>query len=319
MFRDYDPRDDDWRGGHETHRAPLDRDRPEPGRGGGAESDARDAPSRDPREAFTRDIWQSRDLDRATYHLRDRAYDLRRSEVRTLATVGAFRVVPASDLRDHAGRELDARRSDLHHLRQAGLVRTTPHVLNGERATVVSLTRAGRDLLNAHRQTDRVTTQRFYSDIVKPRELTHDAHVYRAYLRVADRLVEEGARVNRVVLDYELKREYQQFLQAGNRDRPDSDGRPTCTAVEIDDWAHDHHLPVDDGHVSFPDVRIEYELPDGRRGHEDVEVMTEQYRGEHASGKASAGFTQYRATTGMGGGGRGGRGSPFDPRVAERF
>ena len=208
----------------------------------------------------------------------------------------------------------------MHQLRQAGLVRTTPHVLNGQRTTIVSLTREGRDLLNAHRHTNRATVQRFYADIVKPRELAHDAHVYRAYLRAADRLVEQGARVNRVVLDYELKREYQQFLQVGNRDRPDSDGRPTRTAREIDDWALDHYLPSDDGHVSFPDVRIEYELPDGRRGHEDVEVMTQQYRGAHASGKASAGFTQYRARTGLGaGGGRSGRGAPFDPRVAERL
>ena len=104
MFRDFDPRDDDWsRGLDDDYRAQHDRDRPEPGRGGGADVHGRDDASRDPREAFTRDIWQSRDLDRATYHLRDRTYDRRRSEVRTLATVGAFRVVPASDLRDRAG------------------------------------------------------------------------------------------------------------------------------------------------------------------------------------------------------------------------
>jgi hypothetical protein len=29
-----------------------------------------------------------------------------------------------------------------------------------------------------------------------------------------------------------------------------------------------------DGHVQFPDVRIEYEHPDGRRSVEDIEVVT---------------------------------------------
>ena len=38
---------------------------------------------------------------------------LRASEVRTLATVGAFRVVPAGDLRDGQDRPLDPNRDDL--------------------------------------------------------------------------------------------------------------------------------------------------------------------------------------------------------------
>ena len=43
----------------------------------------------------------------------------------------------------------------------------------------------------------------------KPRELTHDTKVYRAYQRAEER---QGGRVRRVVLDYELKRDYQRFL-----------------------------------------------------------------------------------------------------------
>jgi len=304
------------------HRRDLDRDLPDPGRGGRADTTAREVGPSDPREVFTRDLPVPRGPDREQYFHRDRAYELRASEVRTLATVGAFRVVPASDLRDHDGRPLDARQGDLRHLRQVGLVRSVPHVLNGERTTLVSLTRDGRDLLNSHQRHDRGTGQRFYAGFVKPREMAHDAHVYRAYLRAAERLAEQGARVHRIVLDYELKREYQQFLQAENRDRSDSDGRPTRDAKEIDAWAFEHHLPAEDGHVQFPDLRIEYELPDGRRGVEDVEVMTAHYRGAHASAKASARFTQYRAATGAGrSGGRGdGRGGvPFDPRVAEKL
>jgi DNA-binding MarR family transcriptional regulator len=321
MSRDIEPPDprptfDDDR------RVEVDRDPPDPGRGGSTDADRRDVAPSDPREVFTRDLPVPHGPEREHFYLRERTYDLRASEVRTLATVGAFRVVPASDLRDYDGRALDAHRGDLRHLRQAGLVRTVPHVLNGQRTTLVSLTRQGRDLLNSHQRQDRADYQRFHAGFVKPREMTHDAHVYRAYLRATERLAEQGARVQRVVLDYELKRDYQQFLQAGNRDRSDSNGRPTRDAKEIDNWAFDHHLPAEDGHVQFPDLRIEYELPDGRREVEDIEVMTAHYRGAHASAKASARFTQYRAATGAGrSGGRGdGRGGvPFDPRVAEKL
>ena len=65
---------------------------------------------------------------------------------------------------------------------------------------------------------------------MKSRELSHDAQLYRAYLRAAERLHGEGARIQRVVLDYELKRDYQRFLQERNRDRSDSDGRPIAIA-----------------------------------------------------------------------------------------
>ena len=58
----------------------------------------------------------------------------------------------------------------------------------------------------------------------------------------------------------DLKREYQQFLQEHNRDRPDRDGRPDHDAREIETWARDHGLPYFDDHVHFPDFRIEYEL-----------------------------------------------------------
>ena len=48
--------------------------------------------------------------------------------------------------------------------------------------------------------------------------------------------------------------------------------------------------------VQFPDFRIEYERPDGRRDVEDVEVTTLNYRGAHAAGKVQAGFTRFRGS-----------------------
>ena len=62
-----------------------------------------------------------------------------------------------------------------------------------------------------------------------------------------------------------------------------------------------------EGHVQFPDVRIEYDI-DGRDHTLDVEVMTPHYRGAHAAAKSSAGFTCYGAGGGARGGGRTGAG-----------
>src|SRR5436309_2450939 len=82
--------------------------------------------------------------------------------------------------------------------------------------------------------------------------------------------------------------------------------------------ADDHELPMTNDRVQFPDVRIEYERPDGRRDVEDVEVTTLNYRGAHAAGKVQAGFTRFRGSSArVGGSGASGRATSFDPRVAE--
>jgi hypothetical protein len=82
-------------------------------------------------------------------------------------------------------------------------------------------------------------------------------------------------------------------LQGRNREQEDSDGRPDREVEEVRAWALDHDLPCDeDGHMQFPDVRIEYDV-DGRDRTLDVEVVTPHYRGAHAAAKSSAGFTCY--------------------------
>ena len=202
---------------------------------------------------------------------------------------------------------------------------TTVEPLHGQRDVAVVLTDRGRDLLESHRRDrddsrdrgdsrnrrDREDArQAFYAGLRKEREVEHDVQVYRAYERVAERLQERDARITRVVLDYELKREYQRFLQERNRGRADSDGRPDRTEGEIHQWALDHDLPHFDGHVHFPDVRIEYETPDGRHDHEDVEVVTVHYRGAHGAAAARSGFTSFRGSS------AGTGGSSFDPDVA---
>jgi hypothetical protein len=146
----------------------------------------------------------------------------------------------------------------------------------------------------------------FYDGLRKPREVTHDAALYRAYRRAAERLRDQGADLHRIVLDYELKREYQTFLQDGNREQPDSDGRARRNDEEVERWAREHHLPYFDDQVHFPDVRIEYEDQDGRHRVEDIEVVTPNYRGAHGASAARSGFTCYFLASSRGGGGRGG-------------
>ena len=285
--------------------------------------DPRDIGSRDPRDVFTNGLDLPRGVERERVHVHDQEYELRGSEVRALATVGAFRVVPADDLRDTRTRSHDLWHGDLNRLRKAGLIRTVAPFDRGpdrSRTTLVALTARGRALLESHRSPHYEPRQAFYDGVVKPRELSHDAHLCWAYLRAAERLHERDARIHRVVLDYELKREYQRFLQERNRDRSDSDGRPTRTREEIRDWAFAHDLPIVDERVQFPDFRIEFERPDGRREVEDVEVTTPHYRGAHAAAKARSGFTRFRAGGSRVGGrvSRGGGRTP-DPHLAEEF
>ena len=278
--------------------------------------DARERDSRDIHDlgdVFSRDLDLPRGADREIVRDRDHEYSLRGSETRTLSTVGAFRVVPASRLRDYSGAPADPRSGDLRNLREQGLVETVR--IPGRRDQAVVLTKRGRELLERHRDPDRNDRQTFYASLKRARELEHDSEVYDAYLHVAERLEDQGARIDRVVLDYELKRDYQKWLHEHDGDRADYDGYHHRDEEEIRAWALEHDLPYFDDQVHFPDVRIEYEDVDGRRDHEDVEVLTIHYRGAHGSAAARSGFTCYGGGSARtGGGGR----SP-DPRLAEEL
>jgi DNA-binding MarR family transcriptional regulator len=269
----------------------------------------RERPERtfDPREPFTRNLNLPRALEREIVRDRGREYTLRGSEARTLATVGAFRVVSSRDLRDHHDRPLDPRSGDLRHLREQGLIKTVR--VPGSREHAVALTKEGRGLLERHRDRDQGNRQTFWDGLKREREREHDLQVYRAYERAAERLADRGAPIERVILDHELKREYQTWLHERDRDRSDYDGHPDRTEEEIRDWALDHDLPYFDDEVHFPDLRIEYREADDRWDHDDIEVTTEHYRGAHAASLARSGFSCYGGSSlRIGGGSRGGGG-----------
>ena len=225
--------------------------------------------------------------------------------------MGAFRVVDTADLKADE-RNRNGFDGDWRHLREAGLVTQTTTTNRDGAHHVVSLTREGKDLLDAHTTTRSAGRQQaFYAGVVKPRELAHDARLYGVFREEARQIGREGGHVTRVVLDYEIKRDYQRFLN-----RPD---RPADADVAHDRlaFAQANGLKVIDGHLELPDLRIEYETEDGRLEHRDVELVTEHYSRGQMSGKARAGFTCYR--TGGGGGQARAGGSPFDPRHLERL
>src|SRR5438034_10646434 len=86
-------------------------------------TDPRDADEIDPRDVFTQGLDLPRGRERERVQVHQHEYELRGSEVRALATIGACRLVPASDLRDDAGRPGDLWHGDLDRLRTAGLIR----------------------------------------------------------------------------------------------------------------------------------------------------------------------------------------------------
>ena len=249
-----------------------------------------------------------RSQDRQVVRVGREVYRLRESEARALATVGAFRVVRADDLQQIRSSR-DAWSGDLRSLASQGLVQLRTVEVNRQPIAVVGLTRAGKELLEAHRTPGETRAQAFHVGLVKPREIAHDSQLYRLFQAEAARLESEGGRVDRAVLDYELKRDYQRFLNRPERPS-DSDH-----ASDLAAFAADAKLSVVDGHLELPDLRIEYETADGRLEYRDVELVTEHYSRAQLAGKSAAGFALYRAA---GAGARRG-GTPFDPHHLERL
>lgn len=267
--------------------------------------DPRDPNEHDPRDGLIRDLDLPRGDVRELVVHRDRVYELDGEDSRTLAAVGAYRVVPEHDL--------DLPHDTLESLHDQRLVELV-HLGDSERG--LTLTTEGRDLLDSHTlDRDREPSQTFYAGFSRSREIDHDSNLYATFRQEEARLRDEHSdlEIRRVILEQDLKREYQEFLQDHNRDRSESDGRPGRDENEVRDWAREHDLPYFDDHVHFPDYRIEYEV-DGRELHQDVELFTPHYRGAHAASRAKTGFRIYFVASRD----RGGRSGPR-PRGMEEF
>jgi hypothetical protein len=234
-----------------------------------------------------RDLPLCSDPQRTRYTDRDRTYSLRPSEIRTLTEVGRFRVVAVEDLANlgYAG-DRPGMDSDLRNLVRQGLLqRRGTSTLKKESQRVLTLTKQGQRFLRRHGLVPE--DQTIYSGLVKPKEANHDASLYRLYQKAAAEIERKGGKVLRVQLDYELKEKlYRKLGKAQTQD----DGRNQRSKVA---FAREVHLPVVNGKVAFPDLRIEYANQEMEISRVDLELATGHYHVEHLAEKARAGFQIY--------------------------
>ncbi|MFZ0413468.1 MAG: hypothetical protein WAM15_01355 [Candidatus Acidiferrales bacterium] len=219
---------------------------------------------------------------RTAYRYRNREYSLRESEVQTLIEIGTFRVVPVDDLAqlhytsDHARME-----NDLQNLRRQGLLEQ--HSIeghDGRSKNVLAITRDAHKLLT--RQNRIPEGQAIYHGLAKPKEVRHDADLYRLYHNVAEEIEQSGGKVRRVVLDYELKQElYTKLSQV------DPNKNLAYERIRV---ANEYDLRVVNDKIPIPDLRVEHE-DECREIHRlDLEIATRDYRSRGLTEKAKAGF-----------------------------
>lgn len=219
------------------------------------------------------------------YYVRDRAYLVRDSEMHSIKEIGKFRVIAVSDLAKCAyGGNRERMAEDIRRLTRHSLVSDkTVEISRKKTLRIVTLTKAGHRLLkNTNQLPD---DQPIYHGLLKPREVKHDADLYRLYQKEAARIERAGGRPVRVLLDYELKRNLNRDLarMAPEKDDPNAKER----------IAEKHGLQVVNGKIPVPDLRVEYETPELELRHVDLELATRDYRPRAMAAKAAAGFSLY--------------------------
>ena len=251
-------------------------------RNDGPESLARSEGSQHREQHLTRD---ERSDSPRTYYVRDRAYRLRESEMQSLKEIGRFRVIPVSDLAKYAyGGNRERMEKDIRGLaRQSLLTDKTVAISQKKTLRVVTLTKAGHRLLKRTNQLP--DNQPIYHGLVKPREVKHDADLYRLYQKEAARIVRAGGRPLRVILDYEVKRNLNRDLALLGPDKDNPDRKNEVAAK--------HGLQLVNGKIPVPDMRVEYETAELDVRHVDLELATRDYRPRTLAEKVAAGFSMY--------------------------
>jgi DNA-binding MarR family transcriptional regulator len=217
---------------------------------------------------------------RGVLYDRDHGYRVSPSEIRSIADLGRFRVIAENDLGKYLyGGQSKALENNLGNLVRQGLVRRGS--FQGPEDSprdLLTLTKRGHRLLRANQLVP--PDQATYFGFVKPREANHDADLYRLYQKEAGQIEQQGGRVRRIVLDFEIKRKINRDLaKFGTQARPEIAAR--------------HGLQVVRNKIPIPDLQIEYETRDGDLDRVNLELVTEHYRGRNIAEKARAGFSLY--------------------------
>jgi hypothetical protein len=288
MSRGYDFEERDERKQEPEPQTPPERAPVNQGRGGGSTGDPTSGRSRPGRDKSPDRLPDPRTNGRVEIRASGRRYELTARERDTLREIGRFRTIATDDLLKYRyGGKAAALRKELVHLQQEGLLQRRSISVGKNRDTlvIVALTREGAEIA---RQDDKLPEQQaVYSGFVKPAEVPHDAAIYQMYQAEAAGIEARGGTIRRVVLDYELKKEvYSKLARAKDAGALEYARRQREIAAE-------HGLPVVDGKIALPDLRIEYETPEGDLDHVDLELATEHYHRGHMATKARAGFKMY--------------------------
>ena len=273
----------------------------------------------DPRENSHRE--KMREGHRREYTPSRNRHNFEDRSARALAEVGMYRSVSFRDLADahFDGHPYTARRA-VDRMVKDRLMRE--HQATGPKGgtyKVLTLTQAGASRARLCAQEQGLDKdQQTHAGLVKRGELSHDTAIYRAARIEQAKLTKQGAVLNRVRIDAEMKK---QIARAGETVRARG-GNAAADAARFQ-AAEDMGLPVRDGEVLYPDAQLEYTDIEGRTGRVNVEIATEHYSVKSIGAKAAAGFQMHGngvqaarlislalrgdRSGGGGGGGRGGR------------
>jgi hypothetical protein len=214
-------------------------------------------------------------------------YSLRSSEIEAMADIGKFRVIDVHDLARFVYHGDESRLGhDLESLRAQGLVEEKVFLRAHKSARkMVTLTAEGQRI--ARKASGLPEEQKIYHGFVKPKELDHDADLYKVYQKAAEEIREKGGKPVRVRLDFELKESINRAREAAGH-LSDSERKRLLSAV-----AEEQGLQIDGTTIHLPDIQVEYETREGTVTRENLELLSRNYREEGIRGKAAAGFKIY--------------------------
>jgi DNA-binding MarR family transcriptional regulator len=218
---------------------------------------------------------------------RGRAYSLSDREIQAMADVGTFRTVDVQDLKRFAyADDQSAMSRDLRELQAAGLMEEKTLLrAHKQPRKVLALTEKGQRIVR--KASGLPKDQALYHGFVKPREIEHDADLYKIYQQAAEKIRNEGGKPLRVRLDFELKRAVQREKNAVKA-LPQEEQKKRLEA-----FASEHTLAINGTRIHVPDVQLEYETREGELERANLELVSENYRNEGIRSKAQSGFAIY--------------------------
>jgi|HubBroStandDraft_6_1064221.scaffolds.fasta_scaffold38666_3 hypothetical protein len=218
---------------------------------------------------------------------RDRTYSLRDSEIQAMSDIGRFRTLDARDLARFAyGGNEPHMNQDLRNLRSLGLVEEKiVYRAHKEPRRILALTEQGHRTLRSTESLPK--DQRLYHGFVKRREINHDADLYRVYQKAVEEIHSQNGKPRNVRLDFELKAAVNRGKEAARR-LPDEQRAKWLKAV-----TEQYGLTIKGTTIQVPDIQVEYETAEGDIARANLELVSENYRGEAIRGKAESGFKVY--------------------------